>query len=297
MDGTRQANSGNFPLGPDAADLGPVDLKVVMAEARKLANALSARATELGARHLRPAAIAAFLRDVSWRETPSRLQAFARHVVDHRQAILDVILRVVLGQLDERAPAATRRLRIAFPALPWAAQEDEANQPTFLVLAEFDALDPDKKIATARNIALLWDCFVEEFGGVSGFVEAGVAEQTEYLDKLDAAASRMEVGRGTPVAYHYVSVMMIKLYVESFHSGKADRGAIALANHVAALVNQGRIIRAKQSKSPIILVSSNDAPVQKTAPSDIIVDVEREQTVPSAFRIGYVSQPAMRVGF
>jgi len=268
-----------------------------MAEARKLANALSARATELGARHLRPAAIAAFLRDVSWRETPSRLQAFARHVVDHRQAILDVILRVVLGQLDERAPAATRRLRIAFPALPWAAQDDEANQPTFLVLAEFDALDPDKKIATARNIALLWDCFVEEFGGVSGFVEAGVAEQTEYLDKLDAAASRMEVGRGTPVAYHYVSVMMIKLYVESFHSGKADRGAIALANHVAALVNQGRIIRAKQSKSPIILVSSNDAPVQKTAPSDIIVDVEREQTVPSAFRIGYVSQPAMRVGF
>ena len=50
----------------------------------------------------------------------------------------------------------------------------------------------------------------------------------------------MEAGRGTPVAYHYVSVMMIKLYVESFHNRKADRGAIALSNQVAALVNQGR---------------------------------------------------------
>jgi hypothetical protein len=188
-------------------------------------------------------------------------------------------------------------LRVAFPSLPWAEREDEANQPAFVILAEFDALDPDKKVATARNIALLWDCFVEEFGGVSGFVSADVTEQTEYLEKLDAAASRMEVGRGTPVAYHYVSVVMIKLYVESLHSRKADGGAIALANYVAALVNQGRLIRAQQSKSPIILVSRNDAPVQTSGATDLVVDVEREPVVPNAFRIGYVSQPAMRVGF
>ena len=67
----------------------------------------------------------------------------------------------------------------------------------------------DKKIATARNIALLWDCFVEESGASSGFVDAGVAEQTE--DPRAGCCCEPHGGGvgGRRSRNHYVSVMIM----------------------------------------------------------------------------------------
>lgn len=307
MSGARQADSGNFPLGQDVEELGPVDLKVVLAESRKLATALGIRASVLRERALSPMIRSlrrdfsvrdlsfrgASLRDYSWREAPTDVRKLLTWAYGQRR----MVFAFVLAQLDERIPAVVgARLRAACPSLPWAEPErDEASEPAFQVLAEFAALEQDKQVATARNVALLWDCFVEEFGGVSGFLDAGSPDQSDYLEKLSAAAERMEAGRGTPVAYHYVSVVLMKLYVESFHNRTSNRGAIALSAQVAALVNQGRVIRAQQSKSPIMLVASNDAPAQKPAAAQ--VEAEKEPTGPAPFRIGYVSQPAMRIGF
>ena len=190
MDGTRQANSGNFPLGPDAADLGPVDLKVVMAEARKLANALSDRATELGAHHLRPAALAAFLRKISWRETPSRLQALARHVVDHRQAILDAVLTALLAQLDQRVPAATRRLRVAVPSLPLGRAGGRGEPAGIPGSGGVRCVGSGQENRDRAQHRLAMGLLRRGVRGRQRLLDAGVADQIEYLEKLDAAASR-----------------------------------------------------------------------------------------------------------
>lgn len=293
MDGVRHAESGNFPLGQLSDEFRPISLRELLAHGWTLGKALSRRAADLGVRHLHPKAVSAALREVSWQESQAHVRRVATELVEQRHLALPALL----AQVGQHAPTATERLRVLFPSLPWAEPErDEASEPAFAILGELDELAPEKQVATARNVALLWDCFVEEFGGVAGFLASGATEQAEYLDKLEAAASRMEAGRGTPVAYHYVSVVLIKLYVESFRTKRATAGAIALSGRVAALINQGRIIRAQQSKSPIVLVPRTEAIAPPAAPV-AQVEVEKAPSPPTGFRVGYVSQPPIRIGF
>src|SRR4051812_11021330 len=222
MSGARHADSGNFPLGHDAEELGPVDLNVILAELRKRAVLLGDRGVAFSRTYLNRNVVEGILREFSlrdlsyrgfslrryqWRQAPAHLRILMRYAYGRRRDVL----AFGLTHFERIAPPSlSQRLREVTPVLPWAEPErGEASEAALQVLAEFAALDEDKQVATARNVALLWDCFVEEFGGVSGFLEADEIDQAEYLEKLSAAAERMEAGRGTPVAYHYVSVVLM----------------------------------------------------------------------------------------
>jgi hypothetical protein len=87
----------------------------------------------------------------------------------------------------------------------------------------------------------------------------------------------------------------MKLYVSYLHGNDSSPSAIALSRRVSTLINDGRAIRAKESKSPIIVLATPDGGTPAPAPEPRTqVEVEQQPPRFAPFRIGYVSQPEMR---
>jgi hypothetical protein len=292
MTGAQRAESGNFPLGEGARDAIAGKLKAALDSMRPLGKRLLVRWVSGDFDHLAPANLARRSREIPWPKSASELKTAFRQILSQR----DVWGTLLLTQVVRAAPKRSKPFRALLPSLPWPEVEDPvATDFAWVILTEFEALETAKQTATARNVALLWDCFVEEFGGVSGFLAATSTEQNHYLEKLDAAAQRMEVGRYSAVGYHYVSVVLVKLYVTYLHGQNSAPSAIALSSRVAMLINDGRVIRAKESKSPIMVIAHNDGSALRTSPQpETRVEVQPEPSQYASFRIGYVSQPAMR---
>jgi hypothetical protein len=80
------------------------------------------------------------------------------------------------------------------------------------------------------------------FGGLSGFLVEPQVEQSLYLDKLMTASRRMKIARGSDVAFHYVTVELMRHYVHCLQLGRSDQAALSLASAVAALINRGRMM-------------------------------------------------------
>lgn len=138
-------------------------------------------------------------------------------------------------------PIVLRRLQERFPSLPLGQMPDPNGEPdpVELVMDEYDGLEPAQQDKVARNLALLWSSFTGAFGGVSGFQAASATEQQSYVEKLEAAARRMEAARGTEAAFHYVTVELIRQYIAFLRIGSTDPKAVALARLVAPLIDRG----------------------------------------------------------
>ena len=52
----------------------------------------------------------------------------------------------------------------------------------------------------------------------------------------------MKLARGSEVAFHFVTVELMRLYVEGFMLGRRDRAALALASTVSVLIDRGRMM-------------------------------------------------------
>lgn len=136
----------------------------------------------------------------------------------------------------------------AQPALFRMKAHEEAPQepdPVEMLLSEFAGLEQEQQAKVARNLVLLWDNFQTIFGGLSGFLAASPTEQDAFMEKLEAAARRMEPARGTDSAFHYVTVELTRQYISFFRVGRSDGQALALAACVAALIDEGRRIPAE----------------------------------------------------
>jgi hypothetical protein len=155
-----------------------------------------------------------------------------------------IVLPKVFAGWDALRPALLSRTQALLPFIPMASAEDEAleSDPVWDLLAEFQALAPDQQNKAAKNLALLWNHFEHMFGGLSGFLAEAPVEQSLYLDKLMTASRRMKIARGSDVAFHYVTVELMRLYVCGLQQGRSDRAALSLASHVAALINRGRMM-------------------------------------------------------
>jgi hypothetical protein len=242
---------------------------------------------------LRIGDLLASARALPWRDWSAKVQAAGLQAVAERRNALPAALAL----LSRKAPNLSEQVRSRLPALPWPEEEPEEEDPALTILADFEALDVQKQEATARNVALLWDCFVEEFGGISGFLSASETEKDDYLDKLSAAAQRMEVGRNSAAGYHYVSVVLFELYVSFFHGRKAHRSAIVLSERVAELIDEGRKLRLKEGKRPIVVVASSEAkPDTRPAPAveETKIVVEESRSAFGAFRVGYAAKPGLQ---
>jgi hypothetical protein len=175
-----------------------------------------------------------------------------RPALERTGAVLDqtvlatalIILPKVFARWDVLRPALLSHTRALLPFIPMADAEDEAleSDPVWELLAEFQALVPDQQDKAAKNLALLWDHFEHMFGGLSGFLAEPQVEQSLYLDKLMTASRRMKIARGSDVAFHYVTVELMRHYVHCLQLGRSDQAALSLASAVAALINRGRMM-------------------------------------------------------
>ncbi|WP_262271232.1 hypothetical protein [Microvirga yunnanensis] len=155
-----------------------------------------------------------------------------------------IVMPRVFAGWDALRPALLSQTRALLPFVPLPSPEDEAigSDPAWELLAEFQALAPDQQDKAAKNLALLWDHFEHLFGGLSGFLSEPPVEQSLYLDKLATASRRMKLARGSEVAFHYVTVELMRLYVHGLQLGRKDRAALALASAVSGLIDRGRMM-------------------------------------------------------
>jgi hypothetical protein len=177
----------------------------------------------------------------------------ARPVLRHIGRALDqtalatalIVLPKVLAEWDRLRPILVSNARTLIPFVPLVkSAEDEAleQDPVWNLLGEFKTLAPDQQDKAARNLALLWGHFEDTFGGLSGFLAEPQTEQALYLDKLDTASRRMRLARGSDVAFHYVTVEVMRLYVVCLRTRRSDRAALSLATCAATLINRGRMM-------------------------------------------------------
>jgi hypothetical protein len=156
-----------------------------------------------------------------------------------------IILPKVLAEWDRLRPVLISNARTLLPFVPLVkTAEDEAlaQDPIWKLLEEFKALAPDQQDKASKNLALLWAHFEDTFGGLSGFLAETQTEQALYLDKLDTASRRMKLARGSDVAFHYVTVEVMRLYVIGLQTRRSDRAALSLAACAATLINRGRMM-------------------------------------------------------
>jgi hypothetical protein len=156
-----------------------------------------------------------------------------------------IVLPKVLAEWDRLRPILVSNARTLLPFVPLvktAAEEALEQDPIWHLLGEFKTLVPDQQEKAAKNLALLWGHFEETFGGLSGFLAEPQTEQALYLDKLDTASRRMKLARGSDVAFHYVTVEVMRLYVICLQTRRSDRAALSLATCAATLINRGRMM-------------------------------------------------------
>lgn len=150
-------------------------------------------------------------------------------------------------------PVVLRRLQARFPSLPLGQIHDPNGEPdpVELVMEEFGGLEPAQQDKVAKNLALLWNSFTGAFGGVSGFQATSATEQQSYVEKLEAAAQRMEAARGTEAAFHYVTVELIRQYIAFLRAGSTEPKAVALARLVAPLIDRGHRLGVEPYLRPV----------------------------------------------
>lgn len=139
------------------------------------------------------------------------------------------------------------RLGKQFPSLAWIAPPDPVEEPDPIraIMDDFEKLGHEQQDKVAKNLALLWNSFTSVFGGVTAFQSASPAEQRAYVEKLEAAAHRMEAAKGTEAAFHYVTVELIRQYIAFLQIGSTDQRAVALARLVAPLIDRGHKMTAE----------------------------------------------------
>jgi hypothetical protein len=156
-----------------------------------------------------------------------------------------IVFPKVFAEWDRFRPILISNARTLLPFVPLvkSAEEEALEQdPIWNLVGEFKTLAPDQQEKAAKNLALLWAHFEDTFGGLSGFLAEPQTEQALYLDKLDTASRRMKLARGSNVAFHYVTVEVMRLYVICLQTSRSDRAALALATCAATLINRGRMM-------------------------------------------------------
>jgi hypothetical protein len=155
-----------------------------------------------------------------------------------------IVLPKAFAGWDAVYPEALTKARALLPFVPLASTDEDAleHDPAWKILAEFQKLDASDQDKAAKNLALLWGHFEDTFGGLSGFLEESQTERSQYLEKLMAASQRMKLARGSNVAFHYVTVELMRQYVCCLQQRRSDRPALSLASCVAALINRGRLM-------------------------------------------------------
>jgi hypothetical protein len=108
------------------------------------------------------------------------------------------------------------------------------------IIPDFNALTSDQQAKVAKNLAQLWDNFLEVFGGLSGFWASPLAEQEACMDKLETAVRNLEPQKRSETGFQYVTIELMRLYLAFLFVGRTDHLSVVLGALVVPLIDRGR---------------------------------------------------------
>src|SRR5215212_6805846 len=95
-----------------------------------------------------------------------------------------------------------------------SARHDEVQEPldeNRVLLDEFAALDAIQQNEAADQLAILWQCFVDEFKNPAAFHREPKAEQDNYIAKFERVAARTEEVKQSQKGHlHYSIALMLQ---------------------------------------------------------------------------------------
>jgi hypothetical protein len=174
----------------------------------------------------------------------SRSRRLSRTSARYVKAILRLPLYgariLVLKIAGPRAWPRSRFLPVAVGAGP--IYVSRGPERVKAIISDFHALTPDQQAKVAKNLAQLWDNFLEVFGGLSGFWASPLSEQEACMDKLEAAVGNLEPQKRSETGFQYVTIELMRLYLAFLFVGRTDHLSVALGALVVPLIDRGREI-------------------------------------------------------
>src|SRR5215212_410648 len=124
-----------------------------------------------------------------------------------------------------------------------SARHDEVQEPldeNRVLLDEFAALVAIHQNEAADQLAVLWQCFVDEFNNPAAFQREPKAKQDDYIAKFERVAARTEEVKQTQKGHlHYGLALMLRFLLVA-RDGARQQSALALSGRVAGLINSAR---------------------------------------------------------
>ena len=157
-----------------------------------------------------------------------------------------------------------------------SARHDEVQEPldaNRVLLDEFAALDAIHQNEAADQLAVLWQCFVDEFENPAAFQREPKAKQDDYISKFERVAARTEKVKRTEKGHLHYGVALMLRFLLVARDGARQQSALALSGRVASLINGARDRQLAARRSHLVDALSTtlfEEPAQ--AKTDVIVD-------------------------
>jgi hypothetical protein len=133
---------------------------------------------------------------------------------------------------------------MALRLLRWFRSGDDADPGSFeALLTEIRQLDAEQRAGLARGLNMLWDAFVGRFGGLAGFLRAGVVDRAAYLAELQSAADEMKKSEALVLSRYALSPKLMVLYLQALSRGDTTAVTRNFAQAAATLIDEGSKLR------------------------------------------------------
>src|SRR5215212_9439905 len=157
-----------------------------------------------------------------------------------------------------------------------SARHDEVQEPlddNRVLLDEFAALDAIRQNEAADQLAVLWQCFVDEFKNPAAFQREPKAKQDDYIAKFERVAARTEEVKHTQKGHLHYGIALMLQFLLVARDGARQQSALALSGRVASLINGARDRQLAARRSHLVDALSTSLFDSSAEPiSDVIVD-------------------------
>jgi hypothetical protein len=122
---------------------------------------------------------------------------------------------------------------------------DARATPLERMRIELERFSEEQRVGVARGLALLWEAFVGQYGGLDGFSRLDGEQRQAYLGELQRAGDAMTANEALVRSRYAISPAVIVLYVETLAAQDKSESARKFGRAVATLIDMGRAVRAR----------------------------------------------------
>ena len=120
----------------------------------------------------------------------------------------------------------------------------QGRRPLHELAREFDILDAERREEVALALALLWDSFIDRFGGIDAFQELPIQDRDLYLQDLVLASARIRGSASAASRYYALAPAMFVEYLRLLEDDPSTLEREAM-KRVADLIVLGREVRGR----------------------------------------------------